>query len=317
MEYRHEPVMLREVLEHLDPRPGQFFIDCTLGGAGYTLALAERVGPEGLVLAIDLDEWAIKNAKERIEGKRLKNIILENDNFRNLAKIYRRHFEDKPALKLAGVVFDLGLSGAQLEDRTRGFSFKQDHPLNMAFGRQAGGPSTGEILNDWEEKDLEGIIREYGEERFSKRIAKEIVIYRRTEAIESTGQLTEIIRRAIPARFRHGAIDPATRTFQALRIATNQELENIEAALPQALELLDKGGRIAAVSFHSLEDRLIKNFYKEEGRDCVCPPEFPVCRCDHRARLKIVTAKALKPTAEEIGRNPRSRSAKLRVAEKI
>ncbi|MDD5071542.1 MAG: 16S rRNA (cytosine(1402)-N(4))-methyltransferase RsmH [Patescibacteria group bacterium] len=318
MEYKHTPVMLKEVLEYLNPQTGQFFIDCTLGGAGYTMEIAKRVGEAGKVLAIDLDEAAVENARRLISGEKLDNIILANENFKNLSKIIKEYFkEERSAGRFNGIVFDLGLSSAQLEDPRRGFSFQlADAPLDMSFGPLAG-RKTDEIINGWPKADLEKIIREYGEERFAKRIAAAIIKRRREKKIRTIGELTEIIAGAAPKRHVNGKIHPATRVFQALRIATNDELENLKQALPAAVKSLAKGGRLAIVSFHSLEDRIVKRFFKEEARDCLCPPSFPVCQCGHKAGLKIITKKAVKPSEKEIKNNPRSRSARLRVAEKL
>lgn len=311
--------MLKEVLEYLHPENGQFFIDCTLGGAGYTIEIAKRVGEEGKVLAIDLDEMAIKNAQQLISNLNLTNIILVNDNFKNLPKITKKYFKkEREAGEFSGIVFDLGLSSAQLEDKNRGFSFRLAAPIDMAFGSSASGRKTEEIVNNWPEKDLAKIIREYGEERFAKRIAAAIVKKRKSERIKTTGELVEIIKEALPQRyFINSKIHPATRTFQALRIATNDELINLKEALPAALSLLKNGGCLAVVSFHSLEDRIVKNFFKQEARDCLCPPALPVCQCGHKAQLKILTKKIIRPGEDEIKLNPRARSARLRVAEKI
>lgn len=314
MQYRHVSVMLEEVIGNLNLKKGGHVIDCTLGGAGYTLAIAGKIGDEGRVVSIDLDKLAIENASGLIEKKKIKNITLVNDSFRHVAEIAKENFGDR---KVDGVAFDLGLSSAQLDDAARGFSFKTDAPLNMSFGDNVQGEATEKIVNYWREEELTRIFREYGEERFASRIAKGIIQYRKTGEIKTTGQLVEIIKKAIPKKFQFGDIHPATRTFQALRMATNEELQSLEEALKGCLDILEKGGRIAVVSFHSLEDRIVKNFFKEESKDCVCPPDFPVCRCDHRAKLKILTKKPILPTEEEVKTNPRARSAKLRVAEKI
>ena len=309
--------MLKEVLEYLDPKEGQYFIDCTLGGAGYTIAIAKKVGLNGKVLAVDLDKMAIQNAKLRIVNYELQNVILIQDNFRNLSKIVKKHFDNK---KFNGIVFDLGLSSAQLSDRSRGFSFQLDAPLDMAFGCQmsdVGFRTTEDIVNNFSEEELEKIIRKYGEERFAKRIARRIVECRKLKSIKTTGQLVEIINQSVPVFYKNKKINCATKTFQALRIATNNELENLEKVLPQALDLLAPAGRIAVISYHSLEDRIVKNFFKQESRDCICPPDYPVCQCKHKAKLKILTRKIVKAGKEEAVSNPRSRSAKLRVAERI
>jgi len=310
--------MLSEVLENLRPEAGGYFIDCTLGGGGYTRAIAERAGPSGAVLAIDQDPMAIANFQEKQTNSKYQNIKIANDNFRNLSKI----IEEAPEFRLRqldGIVLDLGLSGAQLEDRLRGFSFRYpEAPLDMAFsGRGEKGSKTAAIVNKYKEEELENIIREYGEERFARQIARKIVEARKEKTIERAGDLVAVIASAVPARFRQGRIHFATKTFQALRIATNDELASLEAVLPQAAGLLRQGGRLVVVSFHSLEDRIIKNFFKKESIDCLCPPDFPACQCGHKAVLKIITKRPLAPTAAETDANPKARSAKLRAAEKI
>ncbi|MDD4902460.1 MAG: 16S rRNA (cytosine(1402)-N(4))-methyltransferase RsmH [Patescibacteria group bacterium] len=311
MEYQHTPVMLKEVMEYLKPQQGGYFIDGTLGGGGYTGALSEIVGEQGKVLAIDLDEQAIANTAQ----KKLNNVILVKDNFVNLASIIADNIE---AGKLFdGFVLDLGLSSFQLADLKRGFSFREDSPLDMAFNSTGDDRRTRAIVNDWHEEDLARIIFTYGEEKHARRIARGIVERRREAGIETTGDLVEIIKKAIPRRLWNERVHPATKTFQALRIAVNHELENLEKVLPQAVAALKSGGRLAIISFHSLEDRIVKDYFKKESRDCLCPPEIPICRCGHQASLKIITKKPLLPTAEEININPRSRSAKMRVAEKI
>jgi len=317
MSYKHIPVMLKEVIEHLKPKKGEYFIDCTLGGGGYTREIAKAVSEEGRVLAIDMDPLAIKNTEARLKELKINNVILANDNFKNLPEIIKRYFKKEgPDNRFSGVVLDLGLSSAQLEDRSRGFSFKLAESLDMAFG-SAAEISTEEIVNNWKERDLEKIIREYGEEKFSRRIAGAIAEARKIEKIRTAVKLAEIIEKAVPGKYASGKIHPATRTFQALRIATNDELNNLSQVLPVAVELLKEGGRIAVVSFHSLEDRIIKNFFRQESRGCICPPALPECRCGHTAKLKIITKKIIEAGEPEIISNPRSRSAKLRVAEKI
>ena len=333
MGYKHIPVMLKEVLEYLDPKSGQEFIDCTLGGAGYTVEIAKRVGATGKVLAIDLDKLAIENAKKVFKKTRLrqgyggqvKNVILIYGNFKNLQKIIKEEFKGERD-KFDGIVFDLGLSSAQLEDKSRGFSFQLDAPLDMAFGQETGNrkQETEFIINNYKQEELTKILREYGEEKFARRIARKIVDYRNDKSIKTTGQLVYIIESAVQAIYnnnlRHSGarkIHFATRTFQALRIATNKELESIEIALPQAVDLLRKGGRIAVISYHSLEDRIVKRFFKKESKSCLCPPDIPICQCGHKTQIKILTKKIVLPSEEEIKINPRARSAKMRVAEKI
>ena len=309
--------MLNEALNYLDPQPGQYFIDCTLGGAGYTVAIAERIGPKGKIIAIDLDKMAIENAKFQISNFKFQNIILANENFKNTTKITKKYFHKK---KVDGIVFDLGLSSAQLADRSRGFSFQLDTPLNMSFGCQMsdfGCRTTEDIVNNWKQEKLEKIIREYGEERFAKRIARKIVECRELKSIKTTGRLVEIINQAVPDFYKRKKINCATKTFQALRIASNNELENLKKTLPQAVDLLAQGGKIVVVSYHSLEDRIAKNFFRQESRGCLCPPGYPVCQCEHKQQLKILTRGIVAAGKEEAAKNPRSRSAKLRAAEKI
>ena len=311
MEYKHVPVMLKEVLEYLRPKKNEYFIDGTLGGGGYTEALAKAVGLKGKILAIDLDEEALKNTAK----KDLANVILINDNFRNLSEIIKNYFTEETLFD--GFVVDLGLSSFQLSDERRGFSFRENAPLDMSFGSDGSSVKTKKIINLYSEKELARIFFEYGEEKNSKQIAKAIIANREIKPIETTGELAEIIKKAIPRRFWKERIHPATKTFQALRIETNQELASLKEVLPAALKALKPGGRLAIVSFHSLEDRIVKDFFKENARGCICPPTLPLCRCNHRATLKIITTKPLIATEEEVKNNTRSRSAKLRIAEKM
>jgi 16S rRNA (cytosine1402-N4)-methyltransferase len=315
MTYQHTPVMLKEVIEILNPKPGEKFIDCTLGGGGYSKAILEKIGERGKILAIDLDDLAIANAKLNFKTEiKNKNIILAHDNFKNLQIIIEKYFA-KDA-KFDGIVLDLGLSSAQLEDRHRGFSFNlSDSPLNMNFGERIG-ETAENIINGWNTENLVKIFRDYGEEKFAYKISLAIVNERKLGRIVTVGKLTEIIANAIPKRFQ-SKIHPATKVFQALRIAVNQELENLQVVLPQAISLLKVGGKLVIISYHSLEDRVVKQYFKQESRDCLCPPTMPICQCGHKASLKILNHKILRPTEEEVLKNPRSRSAKLRAISKI
>lgn len=306
--------MIREVLAALDPKPGENFIDCTLGGAGYTTEIAKRIKPAGKIMAFDLDDLAIANAKKRIKEEKLDNIILVQENFRNIKMAVQKNWLQGGA-SFSGIVMDLGMSSAHLDDRERGFSFLTDGPLKMEFG--ASNINTEDIINDWSGREIEKILREYGEEKYAHSIAKKIVENRRGKRITTTGELLEIIKAAVPAAYTRQKTHFATRTFQALRIATNEELESLKEVLPAALELLAPGGRLVVVSFHSLEDRIVKEFFKKESRDCLCPKEVMHCQCGHQKTLQIITKKGLEPTAEEIKYNPRARSARLRVAEKL
>lgn len=334
--------MLDEVLEYLAPEADKNYIDATLGGASYSLAIASRID-KGSVLGIDLDESAIANAKALIKQKKIKNLLIANDNFANLEKIVLEIF-DGQAPEFHGIVFDLGLSSAQLADRSRGFSFAHDTPLVMSFGPPAsalsagdkraglpegggpasnrqfwrGGQSTSQIVNSWRERELAKIFWDYGEEKFAGRIARAIVASRTKKKIETTGELVKVIESAIPVSYvKKPGIHFATRVFQALRIATNEELANLEIALAAAVRLIVANGRIVVVSYHSLEDRIVKNFFRSQARGCICPSDLPVCVCGREPKLKILTKKPLRPSALEVDRNPRARSAKLRAAEMI
>jgi len=315
----HTPVMLNEVIEFLEPKKGGCFIDCTLGAGGYSLALSKIVGNSGFILGIDPDKNAIDYVVNIIKEKKIKNIKLANDNYKEIDKIFEENREDCQASLCDGIVFDLGLSQDQLKDGTRGFSFLVDAPLNMAFGPSVTNENTTwRLINRRKETELVKIFFEYGEERFARRIAKGIIEARKLNAINTTQELVNIIKKSVPQGYINGkGIHYATRTFQALRIATNDELENIKIVLPKAINLLKKGGRIAVVSFHSLEDRIIKQYFKLENKDCVCPKEVPICGCQQKQKLKIINKKVIKPSELELARNPKARSAKLRVAEKI
>jgi len=307
--------MLNEAIEYLEPRPGGNFVDCTLGGGGYSALLLDKVGSSGKVIAFDADELAIANAKNKFKNKN--NIYFIHDNFSNLYKIISELPSFQAGLLFDGIVFDLGLSSAQLEDGSRGLSFQSDSPLDMAFGEVDDGNKTATIVNKWSEDEITRVIKDYGEERYARLIARQIIKVRREKTIATTGDLLDIISAAVPASYRHNKrLHFATRTFQALRITTNNEMDNLTAALPQTMNLLRPGGRLVVVSYHSLEDRIVKIFFKKESQDCICPPKSPTCRCHHRAGLKIITKKPLAPSEEEVSINPRARSAKLRVAEK-
>ena len=312
--YRHTPVMLEEAMSYLNPQPGEIFVDATLGGGGYTFELAKHVGPTGKVIAIDLDETAINHAKLKTVREGQKNVSIYHANFRDIESIVEEEFAGSPSARLSGIVFDLGLSSAQLEDPLRGFSFLEDAPLSMAFGSLIDEKRTEAIVNITPVAELTNILRDFGEERFARSIARSIVETRKLDPIKTTKELVGAIQRGIPVRFRHSRLHFATRTFQALRIATNQELTNLEKALNSLKSLLKENGRIVVISFHSLEDRIVKHFFKREATDCICSPEAPICQCNHKAWLQIVTKKAVRPTIEEINNNPRARSAKLRAA---
>jgi len=291
------PVLQKEVLEYFDQKPNENFIDCTIGEGGHTLAILEKNGPKGKVLGIEWDPELYKKLS-RSDLDRLKaRLILVNDNFANLEEIAK----SQKFRSVSGILFDLGMSSWHLEESGRGFSFQKKEPLDMRYNPQ--NPLTAEkIVNYRSALEIEKILEIHGEERFSKQIAKYIISFREVKPIKTTSQLVEIIKKATPDWYHRRKIHPATKTFQALRIAVNDELNNLEKALPKALNILKPGGRIVAISFQSLEDRIIKNFLKEKAKENI---------------LKILTKKPIKPSLEEIKINPRSRSAKLRAAEKL
>lgn len=321
---RHVPVMLGEVLRFLQPRAGGHYVDGTLGGGGHTQAILEQSAPDGKVLGIDIDAQAIARVKERLSDYVSNGrLVLVHGNFAELARIVH----EAGFVSVEGVILDLGFSSYQVDDPQRGFSFSADGPLDMRLD-QSQAQSAADIVNRASERELAEIFWRYGEETRSRRIARRIVQQRKQAAITRTAQLAELAAAGAP--YKPGAIHPATRVFQALRIAVNHELEHIEKVLPQIVDVLSmnktlpasgqevsggQGGRMVMIAFHSLEDRLVKEFMRREAKDCLCPPHVPVCVCGHKARLRLLTPKPVTPTIEEVTANPRARSAKLRAAE--
>lgn len=304
--------MLAEAVDYLNCRPGKIYVDGTLGGAGHSSEILKKIIPDGLLIGIDQDMAAILNASTALKqfGS---NFHPVHDNFVNLKEIL--HNMEIPAVD--GILLDLGLSSNQLEKSGRGFSFNRDEPLDMRMDTNS--PTTAEdIINKRTAKDLAAIFREYGEEHRALSIAKRIVYVRKKEKIRSSRQLADIIVQAAPPQARHQRrIHPATRVFMALRIAVNHELERLERFMTMAAELLNPKGRLCVIAFHSLEDRIVKNRLKYLEKTCICPSDFPICTCDKEKSVRILTKKVLKPTNEEVRINPLSRSARLRVAEKI
>lgn len=301
----HKPVLYEEAIHWLCPQPGGRYIDATVGLGGHAKGILEASAPDGLLLGLDADAQALARAAEVLTpfGSR---VTLVQGRHRDLERLAKAHgFEG-----VQGILFDLGVSSLQLEDAERGFSFMRPGPLDMRMGEDS--PLTAEeIVNTWPEAALSRIIALYGEERFARRVARAICAHR---PIRTTTELAEVVARAIPTRQE---IHPATRTFQALRIAVNDELGSLELALPQALALLAAGGRLVVIAFHSLEDRIVKQFMYREARDCLCPPGLPTCVCGHHATLRVLTRKPIRPSDAEIAANPRSRSARLRAAERL
>ncbi|MEA3408324.1 MAG: 16S rRNA (cytosine(1402)-N(4))-methyltransferase RsmH [Chloroflexota bacterium] len=301
----HVPVLFDEVMSWLQPTSGGRYIDATVGLGGHSEGILERSAPDGQLLALDIDEQALAYARERLSsfGERVTFVCGQ---YADLEYIAQNHgFEG-----VDGILFDLGVSSLQLDDPTRGFSFQRDGPLDMRMGSCVD-LTAEEIVNTWPEEEVARVIYEFGEERHSRRIARAICAER---PFHSTRELADLVAHVVG---RRGRIHPATRTFQALRIAVNEELASLKAALPQAVDLLRPGGRLAVIAFHSLEDRIVKRFFVRESKDCICPPRLPQCVCDHEATIKRLTRGVVWPSEEEVAVNPRSRSGRLRVVERL
>ena len=310
-EYRHIPVMLAEVLVELDPQPGEVVCDCTLGGAGHTVELAGRVAPDGLSIGIDQDDMALRAATERLarEVPQAQTLLLKG-NFGDLDELLVE-------AEVPGVdcfLFDLGVSSPQLDIPERGFSYHEDAPLDMRMNSGNHTLTAAEVVNTYNEADLTRILRVYGDERHAARIARRIVERRAKAPIETTLQLVDVIKEAIPAAARRTGGHPARRTFQALRIEVNHELDVLDRGLRAAVRWANPGGRICVISYHSLEDRIVKHVFSELSQGCTCPPDLPVCVCGHVPIVEVRTRRPLVASDEEVATNPRSRSALMRVA---
>ncbi|MHB8830165.1 MAG: 16S rRNA (cytosine(1402)-N(4))-methyltransferase RsmH [Syntrophales bacterium] len=307
----HRPVMIAEVLAALQCRSGGVYLDGTAGGGGHAFEILKGSAPDGLLVALDVDGEAIEETKKKLIafGSRA---VLVNSNFSAMRAV----LAGMGISKVDGILLDLGVSSHQLDSAVRGFSFTLDAPLDMRMDKNRG-PSAYDLVNSLSREELEKIIREYGEERMARRIATAVTKRRAISAIRTTTELAGIVAGACPKMRGAARIHPATRTFQAIRIAVNNELRNIEQAIEDGAELLRSGGRFCVISFHSLEDRIVKNSFSAREKGCICPPDFPVCACGRKPTLKIVTKKPIIPSESEISENPRSRSAKLRAAEKI
>lgn len=304
MELSHTPVLLTEVLQGLQVQPGGLYIDATTGAGGHSRAILEASAPSGRLLCIDADPLALEAARQRLTdfAARVRFVCA---NFAELESIAAQEgFE-----RVSGIVFDLGVSSLQLDNPSRGFSFQKEGPLDMRLSGQ--GLSAAHLVNELSERELSDIIWRFGEERQARKIARAIV---ESRPLHSTTELASIVSRV---KGDAGRIHPATKTFQALRIAVNRELGTLESTLPQAVRLLAPGGRLAIITFHSLEDRMVKQFFRDESRDCICPPDAPICICHHRASVRLVNKRAVTPSDEEKERNRRSRSAKLRIVERL
>ena len=310
MEFNHTSVLLHETVEAVVHNRDGIYVDCTLGGAGHAHAVGEILSENGMIVGLDQDEYALSVAKERLSDLQCQVLTIPT-NFQDLKEALLCN----GITEVDGFIFDLGVSSYQLDTPERGFSYMNDGPLDMRMDMSS--PLTAEyIVNNYDPEDLEGVIKEYGEERWAKRIAQFIVEHRQETPIKSTGELVSIIKKAIPAKARQDGPHPAKRTFQAIRIEVNQELEILHDSFVDAVSLLKSGGRIGVITFHSLEDRITKKTFKELSTGCICPPELPVCVCHHKPIVKSRN-KAIEPSKREVEENRRARSAKLRVAEKI
>lgn len=310
MEFKHISVLLDECIEGLNIKKDGIYVDCTLGGAGHSTVILENLSDDGRLIGIDQDKDALKAAGERL--KKFSNATLVHSNFENIKNV----LNDLGIESVDGILIDLGVSSYQLDTADRGFSYMQDAPLDMRMNREEEF-SAYEIVNGYTTEQLYRIIKEYGEEKFAKRIADFIIRAREEKPITTTFELVEVIKAAIPAKARREGPHPAKRTFQAIRIEVNRELAIISDTIKDGVEKLSTGGRMAIITFHSLEDRIVKKAYKDLTNPCTCPSGFPVCVCNNEPVIKIITRKPIEASKEELEYNPRSRSAKLRVLEKL
>ena len=311
MEFKHKSVLLFETIDNLNIKPDGIYVDGTLGGGGHSFQILKRLGDGGRLIGIDQDEDALKAAGERLaifEDK----VTTVRSNYCHMKQV----LHDLGIEKVSGIVLDIGVSSYQLDEPERGFTYREDVPLDMRMDRR--NPKTAKnIVNEYSEMDLFRIIRDFGEDKFAKNIAKHIVAAREKKEIETTGELIEIIKAAIPAKVRATGGHPAKKTFQAIRIELNQELEVLQNSLDEMIDLLEDGGRICIITFHSLEDRIVKTIYKTNENPCTCPSHFPVCVCGKKPKGKVITRKPIVPSDEELEENSRSKSSKLRVFERI
>jgi len=309
MEFKHVSVLLNECIEALDIKKDGIYVDCTMGGGGHSLEILRKLDGTGRLIGIDQDTNAIAAARKRLGG--YSNVTYVHDNFYNIDSI----MESLELEKVDGILMDLGVSSHQLDEAERGFSYMKDAPLDMRMNRESS-LSAYEVVNTYSEEELYRILKEYGEERFAKRIAQFIVERRARKPLETTFELVDIITAAIPAKFRKEG-HPGKRTFQAIRIEVNKELQILDKAIRDSVARLKPKGRIAVITFHSLEDREIKNLFRNMEDPCICPKDFPVCVCGRKPIVRVITKKPILPSDEEMAENSRSRSAKLRVAEKL
>ena len=311
MEFKHKSVLLKECIENLRIRPDGIYVDGTLGGGGHSYEICRRLSEKGRLIGIDQDAAAIEAAGERL-GEFAGKVTIVRSNYCNM----RAELAKLGITSVDGVILDLGVSSYQLDEADRGFTYREDAPLDMRMDQRQT-LTAKDVLNEYSEMELYRIIRDYGEDKFAKNIAKHIVSARDEHVIETTGELIHIIKAAIPAKVRAVGGHPAKRTFQAIRIEVNHELDVLRDSLDDMIDLLDDGGRICIITFHSLEDRIVKTIYKKNENPCVCPPEFPVCVCGKKPKGRVVTRKPIVPGDVELEEYPRAKSAKLRVFERI
>lgn len=311
MEFVHKSVLLDETIEHLNIKPDGIYVDGTLGGAGHSYEICKRLSPKGRLIGIDQDEDAIAAASERLK-EFSDRVIIRRNNYCEFEKV----LQDLGIEYVDGILLDLGVSSYQLDTAERGFTYKVDAPLDMRMDQRST-LTAEDIVNEYDEMELYRIIRDYGEDKFAKNIAKHIAEARKKERITTTGQLTEIIKAAIPMKVRATGGHPAKKTFQAIRIELNKELEVLENSIDSMIDHLKPGGRICIITFHSLEDRITKVRFRNNENPCTCPPDFPVCVCGKKSKGHVVTRKPIEPSAEEIAYNKRSKSSKLRVFEHV
>lgn len=310
MEFSHVSVLLEETIDSLNIKPDGIYVDGTLGGGGHSLEICKKLGDGGRLIGIDQDMDAIRAATDRLKNYSDK-VTIVHSNYQNIDSVLR----DLSIGGVDGIVLDLGVSSYQLDNADRGFTYREDTPLDMRMDQSQ--PMTAkDIVNEYSEQELFRVIRDYGEDSFAKNIAKHIVKARQDKPIETTGELNDIIRAAIPARVRQGGGHPSKKTFQAIRIELNRELDVLEQSLDKMIGLLNPGGRLSIITFHSLEDRIVKNIFRKNMNPCICPPEFPVCTCGRVPTGKVITRKPIVPDAEELSNNKRAKSSKLRVFEK-
>lgn len=311
MEFRHKSVLLEESIDALQIKPDGIYVDGTLGGGGHSYEICTHLSDKGRLIGIDQDEAAIEAATGRLE--RFKDrVTIVRSNYCNM----KRELGRLGITSVDGVILDLGVSSYQLDEASRGFTYREDAPLDMRMDQRQT-LSAKEVVNEYSEMELYHIIRDYGEEKFAKNIAKHIVAARQVKPITTTGELTEIIRESIPMKMQVKSGHPAKRTFQAIRIELNRELDVLRDSLDGMIDLLDDGGRLCIITFHSLEDRIVKTIFRKNENPCTCPSDFPVCVCGKKSKGKVITRKPILPSEQEMEENPRSKSAKLRIFERI